>query len=397
MSDEKKPDPQTTGENGTADEGSVKSSHESSKQSAMPISNSNESGSFFSGLTGLISILALIGVGALGYFGYQQLFQISARIGVLEQQEKNSQAELQQLSKSLDTNFTQLQSDLNQSLDKQQSSNKEQLQEFSTQLSSTQRQVQSAGGRHRSDWLLAEADYLVRIATNRLLLERDHQTALALLLSADERIKLMDDPALQPIREALSNDMAKLRLVKRADIAGLAMRISSLIPQIKALPVLAFQLPEETINEADQSTLVSEPGWRQGLKNTFKELSVKWFEVRDHGRPVTPLMAPETEAILRTNMALLLQTTQFAVLRQHDELYHHSLQQLKNWSIEYFDATDPVVNAFINEVDLLDTTTVRVELPKTLESRLLIARQIELRFQQTNRSDAEEPASAESS
>ena len=253
-------------------------------------------------------------------------------------------------------------------------------------MSATQRQLLSVGGRHRNDWLLAEADYLVRIATNRLLLERDHQTALVLLVSADERIMLIDDPGLQPIREALSNDMAKLRLVKRADIAGLAIRISSLIPQLKLLPILAFQLPEETIEEIDNSASTPDQGWQQSLKNTFKELSVKWFEVRDHGRPVAPLMAPETEAILLTNMTLLLQTTQFAILRQHSELYQHSLQQLKEWSAEYFDISDPVVIAFINEIDLLIATTVSVELPKTLESRLLIARQVEQQFQQTQQS-----------
>jgi len=343
---------------------------------------SSGSSSFFSGLISLVSVVAFIAVGALGYFGYTQLQQMSGRLMVLEQQEKSAQSEAQTATSNLRNSFTQLQTQTQQMLTQQNASNGKQIQDISKQLAATRRQLQEVGGRHRTDWLLAEADYLARIASNRLLLERDHVTALVLLVSADERVMQMDDPALQPIREALARDMATLRLVKRADIAGLAIRISSLIPQLKSLPVLAFQLPEELINDNNKTASTDENSWQQNLKNTFKELSVKWFEVRDHGRPVTPLMAPETEAILLTNMTLLLQTTQFATLRQHPELYHHSLEQLKGWVNDYFDVTDPIVVAFINEIDLLNATSVRVELPKTLESRLMLARAVEQRLQQ---------------
>ncbi len=353
---------------------------ESVKQKLAPAKSSNGH-SFFSVFTGLISIAALAAVGVIGYFGYMQFEKMSDHLVSLEQLEKNSQSEAQQSVTTLRNNFTQLQAKVQQVLGQQNASNGQKLKEMSDHLAATRRQIQDIGGRHRSDWLLAEADYLVRIASNRLLLEKDHVTALILLVSADERIMQMDDPSLQPIREALSRDMATLRLVKRADIAGLAIRISSLIPQLKVLPVLAFQLPEETIKNVEQTDSADDANWQQSLKNTFKELSVKWFEVRDHGRPVTPLMAPETEAVLLTNMTLLLQTTQFATLRQHSELYHHSLTQLKDWVSEYFDTSDAIVIAFLNEIDLLNATSVSVDLPKTLESRLMLARQLEKRLQ----------------
>ncbi|MCP3673183.1 MAG: hypothetical protein GY829_01740 [Gammaproteobacteria bacterium] len=353
---------------------------ESVKQKLAPVKSSNGN-SFFSVFTSLISIAALVAIGVVGYFGYMQFEKMSERLVSLEQSEKNSQLHARQSATTLHDNFTQLQAKVQQVLGQQKTSNGLKLKEMSDHLAATRRQIQDVGGRHRSDWLLAEADYLVRIASNRLLLEKDHVTALVLLVSADERIMQMDDPSLQPIREALSRDMATLRLVKRADIAGLAIHISSLIPQLKALPVLAFQLPEEMVENVGQTDSADVTDWQQSLKNTFKELSVKWFEVRDHGRPITPLMAPETETVLLTNMVLLLQTTQFATLRQHSELYHHSLTQLKNLVSEYFDTSDAIVIAFLNEIDLLNATSVSVDLPKTLESRLMLARQLEKQLQ----------------
>ena len=338
--------------------------------------------SFFSGLLNFLMIVVIIAVGAVGYFGYNYWQQFSARLLTLEQQGINSQAETKETIAALGNEFSLLLQQTQQKLDQQNASNEKNLADISAQISDTRRKLQSVRGRHQNDWMLAEADYLVRIASNRLLLEHDYSTALVLLVNADERIMMMDDPSLQPVREALSRDMATLRLVKRADIAGLAIRINSLIPQLKVLPALAFQLPEEIIKEIDTSIPVADISWQQSLKNTLKELSVKWFEVRNHGRPVTPLMAPETETMLLTNMTLLLQTTQFATLRQHSELYHHSLQQLKEVVNEYYDTADPVVIAFVNEVDLLNATSVQEDLPTVLESRLIIAREMERRVQQ---------------
>ena len=338
--------------------------------------------SFFSGLLNFLMIVVIIAVGAVGYFGYNYWQQFSARPLTLEQQGINSQAETKETIAALGNEFSLLLQQTQQKLDQQNASNEKNLADISAQISDTRRKLQSVRGRHQNDWMLAEADYLVRIASNRLLLEHDYSTALVLLVNADERIMMMDDPSLQPVREALSRDMATLRLVKRADIAGLAIRINSLIPQLKVLPALAFQLPEEIIKEIDTSIPVADISWQQSLKNTLKELSVKWFEVRNHGRPVTPLMAPETETMLLTNMTLLLQTTQFATLRQHSELYHHSLQQLKEVVNEYYDTADPVVIAFVNEVDLLNATSVQEDLPTVLESRLIIAREMERRVQQ---------------
>lgn len=336
-----------------------------------------KSNSIFNAFLTLLSLITFIAIGVLGYMGYQQAQQMTGRLLTLEQQSANSQSEMEQVKNSLNSDFKELQNQLQKQL---QLSLTEQ--NVSEQLSAIKRQIQSVSGRHQSDWLLAEADYLVRIAANRLLLERDHVTALALLISADERIKLIDDPGLQSAREALARDIAALRLLKRDDIAGIAIRIGGLIPQLKTLPVLVFQLPEDAIEVIEQADGATETNWFDNLKKSITELSVKWFEIRDHGRPVTPLMAPEIEALLINNMNLLLQTTQFACLRQQEDLYHHSLEQLKARVTEYFDLLDPVVSAFLSEIDSLNSLTIKSELPETLESRVIIARLLDQRLQQ---------------
>ncbi len=357
------------------------------------VTNTGKS-SLFAVLAPPLSILAIALVVLVGYFGYQQIQHLSGRLLTLEQKSKKARATVEQTKTSLTADFSKIQSEVQQVLNSQTIENEKKLQQVAEQINASRRQLQLIKGRHQSDWLLAEADYLVRIATQRLLLEQDHVTALALLLNADERIMLMDDPAMQVVREALARDIATLRLVKRVDIAGLAIRIIGLIPQLNILPLQSFELPEDSIEEASEPVIATDATWRENLKKTLKELSVKWFEVRNHGKPVKPLMSSETETLLISNMTLLLQTAQFATLRGHSDLYHHSLSQIADWSNEYFDNADASVLAFINEIKSLNQMSVKVNLPVTIESRLILSRQVEQKLQQSDLSNYE-PGSQE--
>lgn len=347
----------------------------------------------FNPLTAILLILfnvsILVVVALVGYFGFNQYQLMSDRLMALEGQNNTRQAEIEQSNRVLREEFSQIQNQLNNQI-QQNKQNQLKWKDIFKQQTATQRQLQTYLGRHPSDWLLAEADYLVRTASNRLLLEHDHTTALALLLRADERIVLMDDPQLQLVREALSRDMASLRLLKREDVAGLALRIIGLIPQLKILPVSSFQLSESTLEVKDLPSNSSDDDWLISLQKTLNELSVKWFEVRDHGRPVKPLMTPETESLLRNNMMLLLQTTQFAALHHHSKLYHHSLLQLKDWTLEYFNNRDPMVAAFISEIMALEAISVGFSSPQILESRQLLSGQIEQRLLQPEKTKVTE-------
>jgi len=63
------------------------------------------------------------------------------------------------------------------------------------------------------DWAIAEVEYLLIIAMQRLLLEEDVTTALAAMEAADLRLKNMGNPGLLPVRQQLAADMNQLRSV----------------------------------------------------------------------------------------------------------------------------------------------------------------------------------------
>ena len=76
------------------------------------------------------------------------------------------------------------------------------------------------GSTTRSDWLLAEAEYLARLARQRLQTERSVKSPLALLESVDAILSQIDDPNLLVARNAVAEDITKLRLVADIDREG---------------------------------------------------------------------------------------------------------------------------------------------------------------------------------
>jgi len=114
------------------------------------------------------------------------------------------------------------------------------LDQMSLRLDGQQKRINSMSTTNREDWLLAEAEYLLRLANQRVLLERSPQNAIALLESADEIVKEvaagLGDAELFGIREALGRELTQLRLIDTADKEGVYLQLSALANAVESLP-----------------------------------------------------------------------------------------------------------------------------------------------------------------
>src|SRR5690606_21247593 len=97
------------------------------------------------------------------------------------------------------------------------------------------KRLQGLSSTSREDWLLAEAEYLLRLANQRVLIEHSPSSADGLLTQADEILKNLDDPDLFSLRQAIAKDLASLRLIKEVDHEGLYFSIKALTEQIELL------------------------------------------------------------------------------------------------------------------------------------------------------------------
>jgi uroporphyrin-3 C-methyltransferase len=107
--------------------------------------------------------------------------------------------------------------------------------ELAKQLDEVQQKVATISGTDAKTWLLAQADFLVKLAGRKLWSDQDVTTAAALLKSADASLADMNDPSLITARRAITEDIASLSAVSQVDYDGIILKVNQLSNQIDNL------------------------------------------------------------------------------------------------------------------------------------------------------------------
>jgi len=215
-------------------------------------------------------------------------------------------------------------------------------------------------GRTSTQWVVAEAEYLMRIANHRLQLEGDVATTLTALEIADDRLRDTGDPAWTGVREQLAAEKESLRVLVQVDLAGYALKLSGLAAQVENLrlpvsgPVVGVAAPAEAEAEGRTVKTMLKDGWEG-----FKSLMV----IRRNDRPATAMLAPEQRFFLSRNLHLQLETARFALLRKDQVLYDSSLEQAGAWLVEFFDQAQSVTKSMLTGIAELKGVRVRSALP----------------------------------
>ncbi|MDR9438428.1 MAG: uroporphyrinogen-III C-methyltransferase [Halomonas sp.] len=228
------------------------------------------------------------------------------------------------------------------------------------------------------DWLHAEAAYLLRLANQRLQLERDVEGAAALLRTADARLREADNPALVPVRREIASELAELDSVPRVDRTGLYLTLNAQQKQLAGQP-LAQEIEEIT---ADAAALEEAPtgGWQEQLARFGGELK-ELVTVRQHDQALEALISPEQESYLRQSVRLVLEQSQLALLKEEQALYEASLDKALALIRGYYDTQASGVQSVIERLEELKQRSIRPELPDISGSQQALATFIERRFE----------------
>lgn len=218
----------------------------------------------------------------------------------------------------------------------------------------------------RESWLLAEAQHLIRLANQRLIMTGDTEAAGALLRSADNRLRELDAADLLEVRHALAADMAAVRAVPGLDLEGVYLRLDALIEQTASLAI--FPPPEPRAEPA-----VTEVGdWRDRLRLGYEKALEKlsgYVVFRRRDGPSEALMAPQWEAMLRQNLRMLMEQARFALLSGNPRLFRESLQRARAWIGQFPGSDDgPAAGAMLRELEDLQATPVSVDVPDASRS-----------------------------
>lgn len=293
----------------------------------------------------LLILFLLLMVGALGGGCYWLWLQLDAQLQRNAQLTSAGPVEI-----APDPRIDVLQTDL-QAIKSNSSSDaaalRKQVDELELQLRNTQlsvethtRRINELGVASRSEWLLAEAEYLMRLANQRMPTERSTRNPLALLISADEILRDLDDPELLAVRKALADDITALRLAGQVDREGIFLELQSLEDAVSGLPILVGL---EEVSSPDASGVVEDEsetgGWRDRLVENLSSIAAGLkglVQINRRAELVQPLLSAREEAVVRENLRIVLEQAQWALLREEQAIYRASLENAQKWLSEYF-------------------------------------------------------------
>ena len=211
----------------------------------------------------------------------------------------------------------------------------------------------------RDTWLLAEAEYYMQIANAQLQLAGNPHLAALALGMADERILQLANPALTDVRRAVSDELAALELMEKPDIEGVSLTLSSLARVVDALPLQQAERSAGGDNEfADEASSGVNRAW-----NSVKGAVSGLVRVTPPDQAVMPLISPEAEYFLRTNLTLQLQSARLALLRGEKAVFEASLDDAAAWMRQYFDTESAPVSGALQTISEIRDGMFTVALP----------------------------------
>ncbi len=365
------PEPETSGPDHDAAESA-------DDKPARPLPPRRSSGGNF-----LLWALVLVLLAGGGYLGWQQmqsqqresaqLDRLQERLDRLSQQQEewqqSSARELGNLSSNLSQQLTQL--------EQRQRDQSRETRDLEEQLAASLRALHARTGSEREAWLLAEAEYLLRMAGQRLVIGRDAGTALALLRGVDDMLRELANPELHLVRRSLSRDINALSEVEAVDREGIYLRLLSLSEQVNDLPKVAHpgrRLAAGLEDPDDDDLEDAELGLWDSVRRTFRR-SVrnlnKYIRITRYEEVEEELLLPQDRERLVANLRLILEQANTAMLREETEIYRVSLGRAEKWLARHYPDSERA-GQMREELQALMLLDVRPALPELGDSLALL-------------------------
>lgn len=250
----------------------------------------------------------------------------------------------------------------------------------SRQIAHNARSLLGLGQRTQTDWLLAEAEYLLRLANQRLELEGDHQGALRLLQSTDELLAGTDAAGVHPIREALAEEILALRTMNPVDRTGIHLQLEAAMGMIPELGSAQSMDASTPLPGADNTAAQeSDAGpWQQVLGVLDRMVRIRRVE-----EPTQALLTPAQETQAQLHLQLMFEQAAAALLRGDDAVYRRSLGRADDWLERWYATSNQTTTALRDLISELRDEPVNATTPDISDSLALLKARIRSRAEES--------------
>lgn len=226
-------------------------------------------------------------------------------------------------------------------------------------------ELRKRSGKPDNRWMVAEAEYLLQLASARLQLAGDINTAITAIRQAEKRLLETGDDQWTDIRQLLAGDADRLAAIKLPDVKQLSADISTLVAQVPELqPAYRKPIASDTSSESTADAAESPPpGSWQTLLQALTSSARESIRIRRHDQIPAALLAPEQEQLLYQSLELILETSRLALLQGHMGLFRDNLQRADNWIRTRFNPEQAAAASILSKLDQLMQINLTPELP----------------------------------
>ena len=319
---------------------------------------------------GIIILLIILGLAGAGFFFFTQLRdqqedlggevkgQMSKQISDYQSQLVAIQSQLATLEANVagkDTHFTKTLADFSQLHNEKLDSTRKELNEA---IARVQRQL----GKTRGDWLIADAEYLLSVANERLHLIGDVNTTLEALEAADQRLRESGDAGAFKVREEIAKELSVMKRVTVPDVVGIYASIQTMQDAVYKLvlflPYTGKALsPHVEVKEPTEKTTED-----QGLLDSAMNQLEGIVTIRHTEHEVKEILTPEEAQFIQEQLRVKLEIVKISLVQHNEALFKSSLADAKKWTQQHFVKNTEVDN-FIAELDRFGSIKIHSQYP----------------------------------
>lgn len=298
----------------------------------------------------LLAVMAMAGSGAVGWMGWQEIqllrqdlsenTLVAGAINRLETQATQQQSKLADLQQQLDAMVTQL--------DRTERRN----QSVIDRVEGVAEQLARAQVDTRTSYTLAEAEYVLKLADQRLLIERNPETAIVLMRTAQALLGQLEDGRLLPIREQLARDVQVLSSVERVDVLGIQAELLALDAALDSLQLPVRRLQDSAVTQTET-----------GPTNDWLRTLSEFIRIREVDAPIAPLVTAADAGRAREVLRLSLEQIKVAMMREDQAIFDASVSQAMRLTQHFFSTVEGAGLRVLQTLEQLAGQKVAREIP----------------------------------
>ncbi len=224
------------------------------------------------------------------------------------------------------------------------------------------------------DWLLAEIEQTLNIASRELTLAGNIRAAISALQSADQRLSRADKLQATPLRRAITQDLERLKATPAVDTQGITVKLDNLMTQSATLPLAVPGL----IASATVKTVGGEPAadnrpaksqsWAAQAWADFMQEMKELVRIRELEPSEAALITPQQSVFVRESLKLRLLSARTSLLARDEINFKEDVKAARELIVKYFDPKARVNQNAVATLKQLAENSLSISAPDIVQS-----------------------------